>query len=149
MIPTGMPQRFNALLENLSVIYTALGALFASAAAAMPELVEDAMLDNSKMRLVCIVGALFGSLISVLVFPPKQGTARIFATKIVSSSLVSVVFTPLAFHWQVMPRNTDLVLVVSATIAILGVGIIRAVKPRAEKAVEERIFGKQTEERDE
>lgn len=134
-----MPHRF-LLIETVSIAYAIISAVVASVAAGFGTGAEVALLDDSKMRLICISGALFGSLLSILIFPPNGGTARAFLIKLMASSIAGVIFTPVFFHWLPLPRNTDWVLLASATTALLAVGVIKIAVPKAERLVGSRIL---------
>lgn len=135
-----MPHRFDAALNTLiSVIYPAIGAMFAAFIAAIaPEGSATGVLDNERLLAWAVMGALCGSVTSVIFFPPKQPKdrcnsqstmIRIAAVKVLGSSFIGIFGTPAALYYLKLAPAVDLIAVLAFMIALLGAAVVKALVP--------------------
>lgn len=119
------------------VIATVVGAVAAAMAASLPPADAAAaaaqaasLLDDSRLRLVCVAGSLGGALLSVMLF--TISTHKELAQKLVSSSISGIVFAPVIIRYTHLESSTDLVLAVSAVTALLSWGVLQIAVPFAQ-----------------
>lgn len=127
-----MPHRLEPILAAIvSMVAGAFSSCVAAFLALMPDAAPAAVtiMDDEKMRLICIIGAVGGGVLSALIFSPPQATGRMFAVKVGSSSLAGILFTPSLVHWLGWTLNIDTLLGTSAGIALVGIGVIRVAVP--------------------
>lgn len=125
--------------EVAVTICGAFASVIAATLAAMPDLKELGqsdmpiiIMDDTRMRLFCIIGAIGGAVLSALIFTPPKATGRQFGIKVAASSLAGILFTPMtlaALQWKL---NIDRVLGASAVIAMLSIGVLRMAVPWAQ-----------------
>jgi len=128
-------------------MHQALAVICASTAAAIAAIVADisempvaafsgpAILDNERLRLICIVGALGGAVLNLGLYDSPQPGIRPMAWKVFGSCITGVIFTPVAVHWMNVTPNTDNLLAVSFLTAIVSVGLLRKVLPALSWAI--------------
>lgn len=112
------------------LVATCLGALASLLAAVMPDPAAVAgivIMDDSRLRLICIAGSLGGSVLSVVLF--KVVTHQELARKLAGSSLSGVIFSPIIVRYLGVAVSTDFVLVISAVTALLSWTILPTVVP--------------------
>jgi hypothetical protein len=125
-------------------IFTAIavsaGGAIASMSAALAALLDNVttnahsgVLDDERMRLVCVIGAIGGAVISALIFTPPKATGRQFAIKIAASSLAGIFFTPAIIYKFGMEITFDVVAPSAAAVALVSVGALRVLVPLWEK----------------
>ncbi|HEY2857116.1 MAG TPA: hypothetical protein VGJ21_01705, partial [Terracidiphilus sp.] len=85
---------------------------------------QPAILDNERLRIVCLLGALGGGVLNLGLFPAAQPGIRPMAWRYTSSVLCGVVLTPIIVHWFGIYPNFDNLAAVSFLMAIIGVGLI-------------------------
>ena len=117
------------------VIATVVGAVAAAMAASLPDAsaaVTQAasLLDDSRLRLVCVAGSLGGAVLSVMLFTIQ--THKELAQKLISSSISGIVFSPVIIRYAHLESSTDLVLAVSAVTALLSWGVLQIAVPFAQ-----------------
>jgi len=144
-----MPRRFLPLFEAIvALCFATWASMTAAVLAAVPELkdvsevvasTETVVMDDGKMRLICIIGAIGGGLLSALVFSPPKATGRNFAIKVGTSSLAGILFTPIVIHWLGWKANVDILLGISAIVAMIAIGAIRIAVPLWERAAGKRL----------
>lgn len=107
-----------------------------ASAAGIDDLTSPAIWDKSQFRIFCLLGALGGSFLSIVLFPPKETSGNLhrkLAIKFLASGLAGLLFTPIVIRWQGWPVDVDVVLAVSSLVAITGVSVISAVIPIFER----------------
>lgn len=129
-----MPARIDFFF---SVLASALVGMFASLAAAIPDLsaltLDTTILTDTQMRFALLSGALGGAILSVLIFPPKLATHRTIAAKFFASGLSGVIFAPMLHRWLALSRDFDSVLGFGAVVAIVAIGALRLAVPAWER----------------
>lgn len=142
-----MPHRIEPLCAIIVTLATttvsALSSIILAAAVGiLPELqttLVDAtgpiILDDGKMRIVCVIGAVGGSLLTALILTPPRANGIQFARKVVASQISGVLFTPVIFHWFGWVPTVDNLIAIAAVVSMLSVGVIRLVVPLYTKTV--------------
>lgn len=109
--------------------------MLAQTPAAAQQVMNMALLDDSRLRLICIAGTLAGSVVSVFLMPPKvnieKPTAAVvaMALRITASGLAGILFAPAVIRYFKIPLDTDWVLSASGAVAIVALGILKLIVP--------------------
>lgn len=88
--------------------------------------------DALSLRLLCLCGSVGGALVSVLVFPPREGKGspvRQMAVKFLASGLSGAILTPALMRWFGVELVGDYVLASSAAVAMLSVTFLQEAIP--------------------
>lgn len=129
--------------SSISIVVAAtLGALSALLAAIMPEpstAASLALMDDSRLRLICIAGSLGGAVLSVMLF--KIDNHKELVRKLCCSSISGVVFSPIVIRHFQMDSSTDYVLAVSAVTALLSWSLLQILIPFVTKHITQKIVG--------
>jgi hypothetical protein len=125
----------------ISLIVAATVGMFAAAAAAVmptpdPTTVASVM-DDARMRLICVAGSLGGAVLSVCLF--KLSNVRDLSVKLVSSSFSGILFAPLVLRWLGWGRDVDAVLAISGATALVSWSLLQAAVPLLTRAATQRI----------
>lgn len=124
-----MPHRImSAPLEMLIAWFS----FVVTATAGIDDLTSVAIWDKSQLRLWCMLGSIGGAFLAVAVLPSHENTGnytRRIAMKFASSGIAGLIFTPIVIRWRGWPVDSDVVLAVSATVALLAVGTISMLYP--------------------
>lgn len=125
----------------ISLVIAAAVGMFAAAAAAVlptpdPNAVASVM-DDARLRLICIAGSLGGAVLSVGLF--KMSHARDMAVKLVCSSFSGILFAPMVLRWLGWSRDIDAVLAVSGLTALMSWTILQKAVPSLTKIATRRI----------
>lgn len=113
------------------IVAAAVGMLSAILAALMPDPVTVqslGLMDDSRLRLICIAGSLAGAVVSVVLF--EVSTHKELARKLTCSALSGVIFTPILIQYFGWPSGTDYVLGISACTALLSWSLLLSVLPQ-------------------
>lgn len=125
----------------LSLVIAAAFGMFAAAAAAVLPPPDPAaalsVLDDARMRLVCVSGSLGGAVLSVCLF--RLSHVRDMAVKLTCSSLSGILFAPMALRWLAWQRDLDAVLATSALTALLSWSILQAAVPLLTRIATKRL----------
>jgi hypothetical protein len=124
------------------VIATLAAMLSAVSAALMPTVVEVTgtvhealqsvnVMDDARLRLVCICGSLGGALLSVLLFPLPRTKPLI--AKLFASGLAGMMFSPMIVRWDGLTLDTDTMLFVSGMVALLSYSMLQMAVPLLNK----------------
>lgn len=97
------------------------------------------IMDDEKMRLVCIIGALGGGVITTLLSSEKEPSARGLIGRVLVSTGCGIIFTPAVFHYVTWVPNTDNILFVSASTAMVAVGVLKTVMPLWQKFIASKL----------
>lgn len=130
-----MPQRLQAMHEELAIILTACGSAFAAIAAFIADIPASngfsgqAIYDDERFRLICIAGALGGALVNLWLWPSPTPGIVPMARQVSCSSFTGVVATPIVVHWIGLTPNTDNLLATSFIMAVVSVGVLKAAAP--------------------
>lgn len=122
------------------VIAAAVGMFAAAAAAVMPTPDPTAVvtvMDDARMRLICVAGSLGGAVLSVSLF--KLTHVRDMAVKLVSSSFSGILFAPMVLRWTGWGRDVDAVLAISGLTALMSWTVLQKAVPALTKAAMKRI----------
>lgn len=114
------------------VIAASIGILSALAAALMPDPETAAALslvDDNRLRLICVAGSLGGAVMSVMLFQVK--TNRELAAKLTTSALAGIMFAPMILRYLKLADLTDAILAVSAIVALLSWTVLQSIVPMA------------------
>lgn len=118
---------------SASIILAAgIGIFSALAAALMPDPETAAALslvDDNRLRLICVAGSLGGAVMSVMLFQVK--TNRELAAKLTTSALAGIMFAPMILRYLKWADLTDAILAVSATVAMLSWTVLQSIVPMA------------------
>lgn len=117
------------------LIAAAVGMFAAAAAAVLPSPDPTAALsvmDDERLRLICIAGSLGGAVLSVGLF--KLHHVRDMAVKLVCSSFSGVLFAPMVLRWLGWSRDLDAVLAVSGMTALLSWTVLQMAVPAITRA---------------
>lgn len=85
------------------------------------------ILDDERLWLICIAGAMIGSVASLCLFLPA--TVQEMARKLFVSAGVSVLFTPWLMGWLNLPFRTSNVLASAGAVALISWSVMQAVVP--------------------
>lgn len=122
------------------LIAACLGVVTSLLAAVMPDAATAAgvvIMDDSRLRLICVAGSLGGSVVGVMLF--AVATHRELARKLTVSSISGVVFSPWLIRYAGGGISTDYVLVISAITALLSWPILQTAIPLVITKVLEKI----------
>ena len=118
---------------SASIILAAgLGIISAAAAALLPDPSTASALsivDDNRLRLICVAGSLGGAVMSVMLFQVK--TNRELAAKITTSALAGIMFAPMILRYLKWADLTDAILAVSAIVALLSWTVLQSIVPMA------------------
>lgn len=131
----------------ISLVVAAAVGMFAAAAAAIypagadPSAVVTVM-DDGRMRLICVAGSLGGAVLSVVLF--RLSHVKDMAMKLVGSSIAGVIFAPMVLRWTGWGRDVDAVLAISGMTALLSWTVLQKAVPALTKAATRKIDGQAT-----
>lgn len=134
-----MPHRLDGLF---TILASAVASILACLAASVPDLstlTGHTILNDAQMRFACIIGALGGAILNVAIFPPRVATRHAIAIKFVASGLSGMIFAPLAIRWLRLTPDFDIVIFISAAVALVAIRLIRLAIPLIEKKAEKRM----------
>lgn len=125
----------------ISLIVAATVGMFAAAAAAVmptPDPTEAiGIMDDARMRLICVAGSLGGAVLSVCLF--KLTCVRDLSVKLVSSSFSGILFAPMVLRWLNWGRDVDAVLAISGATALVSWSLLQALVPLFTRIATQRI----------
>lgn len=120
-----------------------LGAAAAITAAVMPAVdTQQAMtsiMDDSRLRLICVAGSLGGAVLSVGLFNAR--TVRDLSIKLSCSSISGVIFAPMVLRWLGWAADTDAVLCISGVTALMSWSVLLAAVPALTRLAGKKIEG--------
>ena len=122
------------------VVAASVGMFAAAAAAVLPTPEPSAVLsvmDDARLRLICVAGSLGGAVLSVGLF--KLHHVRDMAVKLVCSSFSGILFAPMALRWLGWSRDIDAVLAVSGLTALMSWTILQMAVPAITRIAAKRI----------
>ena len=105
----------------------------AAAAAALPELTGTSIIDDNRLRLICVAGSLGGAVISIMLF--ATGSHKELARKLTVSALAGILLTPMLLRYLTWTSQTDAILAVSAIVAMLSWSVLQTVVPMLSRMV--------------
>lgn len=118
---------------SLSIVIAAgLGIISAICAALLPDPTTTtalSLVDDNRLRLICVAGSLGGAVMSVMLFQVK--TNRELAAKLTTSALAGIIFSPMLLRYLRWADLTDAILATSATVALLSWSILQTAIPIA------------------
>lgn len=128
----------------LSAFVAAASALWAALMPAVTEVSKAAqevikamdvnVMDDARLRLVCLAGSIGGALVSVLLFQlPK---IKALVAKLVVSGLSGMMFTPILVRHLGLTLDTDTLIASSGLVALLSYSVLQAIVPVLQKAAE-------------
>ncbi len=101
------------------------------------------VLEDWRLRLYCIIGALGGAVLSVGMFPPPRQGLRPFALKFFCSSIAAVLFSPALVRKFGIPMDPDYILAFSGAAGLCAWAMIQVLVP-----LTLRIFTKRVQDYD-
>lgn len=135
-----MPHRFEPILPPvMAMVCGSISMMTSATLAILPGEDLPLIIDNEKMRLICVIGAIGGGLLSAILFSPPKTSGKGFAMKVFSSSLAGILFTPGVIHWLGWRPNVDVLLAVSAAFAMVSVGALKVAIPLWERIAAKKI----------
>lgn len=87
------------------------------------------VIENWRLRLYCIIGALGGAWLSVGMFPPPKNGIRPFALKFSCSCIAAIMFSPALMHKIGVILDPDYVLAVSGLFGLVSWAMIQIAVP--------------------
>ena len=124
------------LASTSASIILAAGLGIISAISAAAALLPDpssasafSLVDDNRLRLICVAGSLGGAVMSVMLFQVK--TNRELAAKLTTSALAGIMFAPMILRYLKWADLTDAILAVSATVAMLSWTVLQSIVPMA------------------
>jgi hypothetical protein len=125
------------------ILAAALGALTALTAAVIPGVdAQQAMtsiMDDQRLRLICVAGSLGGAVLSVGLFNTR--TVRDLSIKLSCSSISGVIFAPMALRWLGWAADTDAVLCTSGITALMSWSVLQTAVPALTRLAGKKIDG--------
>jgi hypothetical protein len=126
------------ILASVAAMLSALGAALMPAMEEVSvqarELLQElnlSVMDDERLRLVCLGGSIGGALLSVLLFPlPKT---KPLIAKLFASGIAGMMFTPMVVRWMGLQRDTDTMLFASGVVALLGYSVLQMAVPLADR----------------
>jgi len=121
-----------ASTSAVSIIIAAGIIISAAAAALLPDPSTASALsivDDNRLRLICVAGSLGGAVMSIMLFQVK--TNRELAAKLTTSALAGIMFAPMILRYLKWADLTDAILAVSATVAMLSWTVLQSIVPMA------------------
>jgi len=121
-----------ASASTTSIIIAAGIIISAAAAALLPDPSTASALsivDDNRLRLICVAGSLGGAVMSIMLFQVK--TNRELAAKLTTSALAGIMFAPMILRYLKWADLTDAILAVSATVAMLSWTVLQSIVPMA------------------
>lgn len=123
--------------ETITFGISAFCAMIAAAAALIPNAIVETsvglmpivIMDDEKMRIVCIIGAIAGGVITTFLSSERDVSFKAIISRALLSTLCGVIFTPMVFQWREWAPNTDRLLAGSAIVAMLAVGVLKSILP--------------------
>lgn len=83
------------------------------------------VIENWRLRLYCIIGALGGGWLSVWMFPPPKDGIRPFAGKFSCSAIASIMFSPALMRKFGIPLDPDFILAASGCFGLVAWALIQ------------------------
>lgn len=131
-----------------AVVIAAVMAAFSSLAAALMPAVQEVsaqaqeviralnvnVMDDARLRLVCLAGSLGGGLLSIMIFPLP--TTKALVGKLFASGIAGMMFSPMVMRWSSLPLDTDMLLFVSCVVALLSYTLLQGIVPMANRFIE-------------
>jgi len=114
------------------VLAAGLCIISAVAAALMPDPSSASafsLVDDNRLRLICVAGSLGGAVMSIMLFQVK--TNRELAAKLTTSALAGIMFAPMILRYLKWADLTDAILAVSAIVALLSWTVLQSIVPMA------------------
>ena len=111
--------------HHTPLIDAAIVAMLAIAGALGDPLGQD-VFENRELLYLVMFGGLGGGYVATAILSRPDATRRQLASRLFTSSVISILFTPWLMEVLHFKITRGVVLGFSATVAILGVGVIRA-----------------------
>lgn len=128
-----MPHRVIGLMSFIDVPLAAILTIIAAVAGVdNVTLTDSAILDKGQMRLWCIIGSVMGAFLAIAILPSRESQGnyhRRLALKFASSMILGAGVAPILIRWRGYPVDSDVLIFVSMTVALLAVGTISAAYP--------------------
>jgi hypothetical protein len=125
------------------IIAASIGALTAITAAVIPGVdAQQAMtsiMDDQRLRLICVAGSLGGAVLSVGLF--SAASVRGLCLKLSCSSISGVIFAPMALRWLGWAADTDAVLCTSGLVALTSWSVLQTAVPALTRLAGKKIDG--------
>jgi FtsH-binding integral membrane protein len=112
------------------VLAAGLGIISAICAALLPDPTTTtalSLVDDNRLRLICVAGSLGGAVMSVMLFQVK--TNRELAAKLTTSALAGIMFSPMLLRYLRWADLTDAILATSAIVALLSWTVLQSAVP--------------------
>lgn len=91
------------------------------------------IIGDNYLRAWCIVGSVFGSILSVALFPPSEKSQTVAVRRISVNCLISmisgVMFSPVLVRFYDLPRDGDWVLFTSGVVSLSSVSVLQLTVP--------------------
>lgn len=146
-----MPHRIEHLIVSVtSIVGWAVSSIASAMALLLPKaivaqveteklvsntIIQIGILDDERIRLVAVIGAVSGGILTASVFAPPVQNGKQFSIKVFTSALAGIFLTPLVIHKLNLPITFDYVAPTAFLVAVVGVGVIKAGVPLFQKFV--------------
>jgi hypothetical protein len=133
-----LPLEIYSLIVWLFYIMSTMAALSVGQATSLEVLSVDpqevavsekrAILEDSALRVACLIGSMMGAVLSATIFPIVADTTpkmtRLVAVRILSSLIGGVIFTPIILRYLGISVDVDLVVGISGLVAFMSVAVL-------------------------
>lgn len=111
-------------MNHSPLIDTAIVAMLAAAGALAEPLAQD-VFGSREIFYTVVLGALGGGYVATTLFTKPDATRRQLAARLVTSTVVSMLFSPWLMDVLALKTTRGTVLGFSAAVAVIGVGVIK------------------------
>lgn len=125
-----MPAQFAPFFAATAIAICAVLDLSAAATIAQSDMAISA---NAVLRAWCVIGAVIGGTLAVLIWAPEDPASKIgfrmVLVKFLAATLLGIMCGPVACRYTDAPINEDWVMFVAGSIAFSGVPVIHKTAP--------------------
>jgi hypothetical protein len=120
----------SAIVAMLASVVGALMPALQEASVAAQDLIKSiTIMDDARMRLVCLAGSIGGALLAVGVFWKEGQKVRPLIIKLFCSVLVGVLFAPYLARKSGVSLDTDSLLFISGIVGVSGLSTLQLILP--------------------
>lgn len=123
---------------KLTDIVATVAGMAASLAAAVTPAgpAETALLDDARLRLICLAGSIGGAWLAIHILPENANVSgRAQALKMFTSTVVGFMYAPWCIYYFGIEQNVDKIVAVAGLVAFLGVSVLKILASDAIRAV--------------
>lgn len=97
------------------------------------------ILDNVLLRSWCMIGAIVGAWIFMVLAPSKEPTLHRLASRFVASAASGIIITPTIIHFAKWPAQVDTVAGLACVVAMCALGVLEKVLPLMPAWISKRV----------